>query len=315
MSIFSGRSILITGGTGSFGRAFTKELLANHEPKKIIIFSRDEFKQSEMAKEWPDNDDGVGRVRYVLGDVRNRDRLSMAFRGVDYVVHAAALKQADRGEYNPDEFVETNINGARNVIRAALDCNVKRVVALSTDKACSPVNLYGATKLCAEKLFIGAKAYVGDATGPIFTAVRYGNVLNSRGSVVPFFKQCINEGKPLPITDSRMTRFCITMAQAIDLVLKAFKAGAGDVLVPKLMAVDIETLAEAVNPLGERNYVGLRPGEKLAEAMIGPDEPFVDATTHYILRAGGGSGFSYTSDDAELMTVSEFRGLVNRHDT
>lgn len=307
--MFKGKTVLITGGTGSFGQAFTRHLLTQG-PQKIIILSRDEFKQANMAKDLPDN--GASPMRYILGDVRDLSRLQMAFRGVDYVVHCAALKRADKGEHDTVEFVKTNVIGASNVIRAAIDCGVKRVVALSTDKACSPVNAYGASKLMLEKLFVNAGAMVGAADYPIFTVCRYGNVIGSRGSVVPIFKECLSRGEPLPITHSNMTRFVITMRQAIDLVLKAFVAQQGMVLVPKLPSVNIMTIAQAVSgsDMPHISYLGMRPGEKLAEQMIGMDEPFFDMGNHYALHRTGKTGFSYSSNDNRMLNADEFRQLL-----
>jgi UDP-N-acetylglucosamine 4,6-dehydratase len=309
MVLFRDKTILLTGGTGSFGQAFTRRIL-RLQPKKIVILSRDEFKQAEMAREFPD--DGESPMRYILGDVRDLSRLQMAFRNVDYVIHCAALKRADKGEHDTLEFVKTNVMGSANVIQAAIDCNVKRVVALSTDKASSPVNAYGASKLMLEKLFVNAGAFVGAAPHPVFTVCRYGNVVGSRGSVVPFFKECLEKGEPLPITDVSMTRFVITMAQAIQLVMLALCSDQGVVLVPKLPSVTIQTIAEAVSG-GAPNtiLVGRRLGEKRAEQMIGLDERYLDLGTHYELRPDGASGFSYQSDtNSEFLDVDAFRKLI-----
>lgn len=268
MSILDGKTVLITGGTGSFGRAFLERALTT-TVAKVIIFSRDELKQSEMQKD-PRFDDP--RVRYFIGDVRDCDRLRRAFHGVDIVIHAAALKQVGACEYNPLEAKRTNIDGAANVIDAAIDAGVGKVVALSTDKATNPVNAYGASKLFAEKLFIAANAYSG-GTGPRFACVRYGNIAASRGSVIPLFREIAKAGKPLPITSVHMTRFWFVLAGAVDLVLYALGGmTGGETYVPRLASFKVTDLAEAIDPAGVRLDVGIRPGEKLHEAMIGPDE-------------------------------------------
>ncbi|MFH1877237.1 MAG: UDP-N-acetylglucosamine 4,6-dehydratase (inverting) [Candidatus Omnitrophota bacterium] len=263
------RTILITGGTGSFGRKFTKMIFDKCGPRKVIIFSRDEFKQYEMSKAFP-----VEKypIRYFLGDIRDKDRLFRAFEGVDYVVHAAALKQVPALEYNPTEAVKTNVVGADNIVDAALDAGVKKVVALSTDKAVSPVNLYGATKLVAEKIFVAANAYGGERTK--FSVVRYGNVVGSRGSVVPLFVDFKNKGiKRFPITDERMTRFWMTLEQSADLVIKALEESVGgEVFVPRIPSMKITDLARAVDPECSFEIIGIRPGEKLHEALISGDE-------------------------------------------
>ena len=256
MTTLDGASILITGGTGSFGKAFLSQVLAEHSPARIVIFSRDELKQYEMKQTWGDDD----RVRFFLGDIRDRDRLEMALRGVDHVVHAAALKQVDTAEYNPMEYVKTNVLGSENVIQASLSTGVKKVVALSTDKASSPVNLYGATKLTADKLFISSNHYAG-AGGTRFAVVRYGNVMGSRGSVIPFFRRLAEKGEPLPITDTRMTRFWITLPQAVDFVINSFDdMNGGELYVPRIPSMRITDLAEAVAPGAPTVDVGIRPG-------------------------------------------------------
>ncbi len=257
------KTLLITGGTGSFGKKFTQYILNNYEPEKIVIFSRDELKQAKVREKF--NDDS--RLRFFIGDVRDKDRLYRAFDGIDYVVHAAALKRVPSCEYNPFEAVKTNVMGAQNVINAAIDKGVKRVVALSTDKAAAPVNLYGATKLCSDKLFTGGNAYVGDKPTR-FSVVRYGNVMGSRGSVIPFFQEQKETGK-LPITDRRMTRFWISLDDGVKMVLKAFeKMEGGEIFVPKIPSMKITDLAKAIAPECELEEVGIRPGEKIHEVMI-----------------------------------------------
>ena len=260
-------TILITGGTGSFGNKFLPMTLKKYNPKKIIVFSRDEMKQWDMAKYYSDDD----RVRFFIGDVRDRDRLYRALDGVDYVVHAAATKIVPTAEYNPFECVKTNVNGAMNVIDAAIDKGVKGVVALSTDKASSPVNLYGATKLTSDKLFVSGNAYAGEH-GTRFSVVRYGNVMGSRGSVIPFFKS-IKEDGVLPITDKRMTRFMITLEQGVELVWHAFNdMVGGEIYVKKIPSMSVVDLARTIAPNCKLEYVGIRPGEKLHEQMIGEED-------------------------------------------
>ena len=268
--IFNNKTILITGGTGSFGKAFTERLLKQHDPKKLIIFSRDEMKQWEMAKSYIDEK----RIRFFIGDVRDRDRLMRAAQGVDLIVHAAATKIVPTAEYNPFECIKTNINGAMNVIDAAIDNKVEQVVALSTDKASSPINLYGATKLASDKLFISGNSYSGDA-GPRFSVVRYGNVMGSRGSVIPFFMS-LPETEAYPVTDEKMTRFMITLDQGIDLVFKAFETSVGgEIYVKKIPSMRIMEILRSVNPNAKSKIVGIRPGEKIHEQMIGlEDAPF-----------------------------------------
>jgi len=263
------RNILITGGTGSFGKKTTEIILKKYEPRRLIIFSRDELKQSEMAKTYPDSE--YDCIRYFIGDVRDKERLYRAVQGVDYVIHAAALKQVPAAEYNPFEAVKTNIMGAQNVINVAIDQGVKKVIALSTDKAANPINLYGATKLCADKLFIAGNAYVGrDQT--TFGVVRYGNVVGSRGSVIPLFLEHKKNGY-LPITDPRMTRFWITLEQGVDFVLWCLDhMCGGELFVPKIPSMNIMDLAQAIAPECETKIVGVRPGEKIHELMIPRDE-------------------------------------------
>ncbi len=281
----AGQRILVTGGTGSFGRVFVKKILQEHDPEKVIIFSRDEWKQWEMRKSDPVFDDP--RLRYFLGDVRDKDRLMRAFDGVDYVVHAAALKQVPVAEYNPSEFVKTNVLGAMNIIDAAIDCGVQKVVALSTDKAVNPVNLYGATKLCSDKIFVGGSVYVGTRGFPTFSVVRYGNVLGSRGSIIPLWKQMVAEGaEELPVTDERMTRFWITLPQAADFVVNAFRfMRGGEIFVPKIPSMRIMELADAVAPEVPKKICGIREGEKLHELMIGEDDSrhSLEFPDHYVI--------------------------------
>ena len=281
--MFTDKTLLITGGTGSFGKKCVEILLQHHKPKKLIVFSRDELKQFEMQQLFPASQ--YSCMRYFIGDVRDKDRLYRAFHGVDYIIHAAALKQVPAAEYNPTECIRTNIIGAENIVNAAADCGVKKVVALSTDKAVAPVNLYGATKLCSDKLFIAANNYVGCKT--IFSVVRYGNVMGSRGSVIPFFIKKRNEGGPLPITDYRMTRFWITLEQSVHMVLRSFElAGGGEVLVPKIPSMKITDLAEAIAPDLSTVEVGIRPGEKLHETMITAEDSrhTIDIGQYYVIK-------------------------------
>ncbi|MDD5327081.1 MAG: UDP-N-acetylglucosamine 4,6-dehydratase (inverting) [Phycisphaerae bacterium] len=263
------KTILITGGTGSFGQAFVKKILAAYKLRRIIIYSRDEYKQYMMCKKFTGHE---GRLRFFLGDIRDKSRLLRAFEGVDYVVHAAALKQVPALEYNPTEAVNTNVMGADNIVDAAIDKGVKKVVALSTDKAVNPINLYGATKLVAEKIFIAANAYGGGRVK--FSVVRYGNVMGSRGSVIPFFMGLKNSGvKEFPITDERMTRFWITLEQGVDLVLKVLEeAEGGEIFIPKIPSMNITDLAKAIEPNCTFRYTGIRPGEKLHESLVSYDE-------------------------------------------
>lgn len=260
-------TILVTGGTGSFGNTFVPMTLEKYNPKKIIIFSRDEMKQWEMAKQFKGDD----RVRFFIGDVRDKDRLYRALDGVDYVVHAAATKIVPTAEYNPFECIKTNIFGAMNLIDACIDKGIKRVVALSTDKASSPINLYGATKLASDKLFVAGNSYAGQHNTR-FAVVRYGNVMGSRGSVIPFFLSIKDEGV-LPITDTQMTRFMITLEQGVDLVWHAFKdMEGGEIYVKKIPSMKVTELASAISPDSEQEIVGIRPGEKLHEQMIGEED-------------------------------------------
>jgi len=268
ISILDGSAILVTGGTGSFGKAFIAELLERHNPRRVVIFSRDELKQYEVRQKFADDP----RLRWFIGDIRDQHRLARAMHGVDYVVHAAALKQVDTAEYNPFEYVQTNVVGSQNVVEAAIDTGVKKVVALSTDKASSPLNLYGATKLAADKLFQSANHYAAGYETR-FSVVRYGNVMGSRGSVIPFFKKLAAEGKPLPVTDRRMTRFWITLPQAVQFVLDSFDLmQGGELYVPRIPSMRIMDLVEAVAPGSETYEIGIRPGEKLHEEMISLDD-------------------------------------------
>jgi UDP-N-acetylglucosamine 4,6-dehydratase/5-epimerase len=263
--ILDDQVVLITGGTGSFGKEFVKVALQKSKPKKLIIYSRDEMKQYEMQKVYHDR-----CLRYFIGNVRDPERLKRAFHGVDIVIHAAAIKIVPTAEYNPTEAVQTNVLGAENVINAAIDAGVKKVIALSTDKAANPINLYGATKLCAEKLFIAANNYSPEGT--LFSVVRYGNVFGSRGSVVPFFKECRKTGV-VPITDERMTRFWITLPQGVEFVLESLKEmQGGEIFIPKIPSIRIADLASAICPDCKQDIVGIRPGEKLHETLVCKDE-------------------------------------------
>jgi UDP-N-acetylglucosamine 4,6-dehydratase len=268
MSQLDGSSVLITGGTGSLGKSLVEYLLKETKVRRIAIFSRDELKQQHLRIQFQDNP----RLRWFLGDVRDLDRLKRALHGVDYVIHAAALKQVDTGEYNPMEFVKTNVLGSQNVIDASIEAGIKRVVALSTDKASSPINLYGATKLTADKLFVAANNY-SYAYGTSFAVVRYGNVMGSRGSVIPFFQEIATQGKPLPITDLRMTRFWISIESAVKFVIDSLEMmTGGELYVPRIPSMKIIDLARAVAPNSELVEIGMRPGEKLHEEMISADD-------------------------------------------
>lgn len=325
MNFLKNASVLITGGTGSFGRAITKRLLSS-SARRIAVFSRDELKQLEMKNNFNDP-----RLRFFLGDIRDSSRLDIAFHGVDYVVHAAALKQVDTGEYNPMEFVKTNIIGSQNVIDACIRNNVKKVVALSTDKASSPINLYGATKLTADKLFSAANNY-SFAYGTTFSVVRYGNVMGSRGSVIPFFKKLAKEDKPFPITDKRMTRFWITLEQAVEFVLESFEImSGGELYVPRIPSMKIMDLAEAIRKDFKYLEVGIRPGEKLHEEMISVDDSrrTLQLPNRYVVTPlyaewgysppkglAVGADFSYRSNTNDLwLTIGQLRELIeNKND-
>ena len=268
MSQLDGASVLITGGTGSLGRSLVHYLLTETKARRIAVFSRDELKQHDLRIQFKDDP----RLRWFLGDIRDLDRLKRAFHGVDFVIHAAALKQVDTGEYNPMEFIKTNVLGSQNVIDASIDAGVKRVVALSTDKASSPINLYGATKLTADKLFVAANNY-SYTYGTTFSVVRYGNVMGSRGSVIPFFKNLASQGKPLPITDLRMTRFWISIEDAVKFVIDSLgMMTGGELYVPRIPSMKIVDLAHAVSADSKLEAIGMRPGEKLHEEMISADD-------------------------------------------
>lgn len=322
--MLNGSTILVTGGTGSFGNTFLPMTLQRFKPRKIIVYSRDEMKQWDMAKKF----EGDDRVRFFIGDVRDRERLYRALDGVDYVVHAAATKIVPTAEYNPFECVKTNIHGAMNLIDACIDKGVKRVVALSTDKASSPINLYGATKLASDKLFVAGNSYSG-GRNTRFAVVRYGNVMGSRGSVIPFFLSVKNTGA-LPITDPRMTRFMITLEQGVDLVWHAFDdMVGGEIYVKKIPSMKVTDIATAVAPTARQDVIGIRPGEKLHEQMIGAEDSLstFEYDAHYKIlpvihnwsadagRIKGGTkvadGFVYSSDNnQDWMDVSELQTWI-----
>lgn len=320
------KTILITGGTGSFGKKCTEIILKKYKPKKLIIFSRDELKQFEMEKMFSDKT--YDCIRYFIGDVRDKERLQRAFRGVDYIIHAAALKQVPAAEYNPFEAVKTNILGAQNIIDVAIDQKVKKVIALSTDKAANPVNLYGATKLCSDKLFVAANAYVGD-TDTAFSVVRYGNVIGSRGSVIPFFLKQKETGI-IPITDPRMTRFWITLEQGVNFVLSSFeRMVGGELFVPKLPSMNIMNLVKAIAPECETKTIGIRPGEKLHEVMVPRDDArktlefenyyLIQPDFKFFIRRFSNNGgkpvpeeFEYSSGTNKWwLTIDELKGMIN----
>jgi len=321
MSVLTDKVVLVTGGTGSFGKKIIGKALTLGV-KKIIVFSRDELKQYEMKQDFQDE-----RIRFFIGDVRDKDRLYRAFDGVDIVIHAAAMKHVDACEYNPFEAVKTNIHGAQNIIEAAIDRGVEKVIALSTDKACSPVNLYGATKLASDKLFVAANAYVGEKKTR-FSVVRYGNVVGSRGSVVPFFKKIKDSGK-LPITDERMTRFWITLDQGVQFVLDNLeRMYGGEIFVPKIPSMKVTDLAKAIAPDCKTEIIGIRPGEKLHEAMIMEDDArhTLEFDDYYVIQPelawfakdqlNGGKvlpdAFAYTSDNnSEWLTIEQLKDLVD----
>lgn len=319
------KTVLVTGGTGSFGKKFVKIVLDRYSPEKLIIFSRDELKQFEMQQSISMQD--YPCIRYFLGDVRDKERLVRAFRGVDYVIHAAALKQVPAAEYNPQECIKTNVIGAMNIIDAAIQAHVKNVIALSTDKACNPINLYGATKLCSDKLFVAANVYSG-YDGTTFSVVRYGNVVGSRGSVVPYFEERKQTGV-LPITDPRMTRFWITLAQGVEFVLKCLALSrGGEIFIPKIPSTELTDLATAICPECRQEVVGIRPGEKIHEVLINEEEArnaveFEDmfiVQPHSLRRQDlrdkrGGvpcpEGFEYRSDtNPQTMSIDELRALL-----
>ena len=330
MELSEEQGILVTGGTGSFGQAFVKRILSLYPNiRRLVIFSRDELKQFEMSQKYPEQK--YPGIRYFLGDIRDRDRIRRALNKIDIVIHAAALKQVPAAEYNPIEFIRTNVLGAENLIQACLDTQVQQVIALSTDKAAAPVNLYGATKLCSDKLFVAANNITGRDL--IFSIVRYGNVMGSRGSVIPFFLHKRKEGV-LPITDPRMTRFNITLNEAIDMVLWAVKhSQGGEIFVPRIPSYRITDLAEAVCPECKKVIVGVRPGEKIHEELITASDSYttVDLGAYFaILPTRGRSnvtqytskttaqlvppGFSYNSgNNRHFLTVAELRHLIREH--
>ena len=329
--MLNNKSILITGGTGSLGKALTKHILSKYKDlKKLIIFSRDEQKQFQMAQEYPEQK--YPQLRFFIGDVRDRDRLIRAFKGVDYVIHAAAMKHVPIAEYNPDECIKTNIFGAQNVIDASLETSVRRVVALSTDKACAPINLYGATKLTSDKLFVAANNIKGD-NPIIFSVVRYGNVMGSNGSVIPFFLKKRLEGK-LPITDSNMTRFNISLQGGVDMVMHALEnAWGGEIFIPKIPSYRITDVAIAIGPDCQHDIVGIRPGEKVHEEMVTPSDSFYtyDLGKYYTILPSKHQwnladfkqrfnaspvepGFAYNSgENTEWETVESLRRLIKEH--
>jgi UDP-N-acetylglucosamine 4,6-dehydratase len=327
MMDLTGASILLTGGTGSFGKRFVKRVFERSQPSRLVVYSRDELKQFHMRQQYPV--DQFPKLRFFIGDVRDRDRMYRAFDGADIVVHAAALKQVPAAEYNPLEAIKTNIMGAANVIDAAVDRNVKKVLALSTDKAANPINLYGATKLCSDKLFVAANAYSGFHKTQ-FSVVRYGNVVGSRGSVIPYFLAQRATGR-LTITDPRMTRFLITLDQGVDFVLKSLgEMLGGEIFVPKIPSVKVTDLARVIAPECVHETIGIRPGEKLHEAMIGEDDArlTLEFDKHYVIQpthsfwnhkdyaSGRGGkpcidGFKYTSDgNPWTLGDDEIRSLV-----
>jgi UDP-N-acetylglucosamine 4,6-dehydratase len=331
--MLDGKAVLVTGGTGSFGRRFVSTVLERYAPKKLIILSRDELKQFEMRQDLQERlpKESFDKLRFFLGDVRDRARLELAFRGVDVVIHAAALKQVPAAEYNPSECIHTNVMGAENVVWACLHNRVQRVIALSTDKACSPINLYGATKLASDKTFVAANNLAGDI-GTRFSVVRYGNVAGSRGSVAPFFKRLLERGaEELPITDPRMTRFWITLDEGVNFVLSCLELmRGGEVFVPKIPASTITDLARVMAPGKPTKIVGIRPGEKLHEAMISADDArlTVDLGDRYAIEpdfveygrtsfANDGTGtkvaedFAFTSDMAERMDDEALMRLLD----
>lgn len=320
------KSILITGGTGSFGQKFVSTILQRYSPRKVIVYSRDELKQSEMKSE---DTFSHPALRYFLGDVRDRERLFLAMRDVDYVVHAAALKQVPAAEYNPHEFIKTNVNGATNVVEASLKAGVEKVIALSTDKAVNPVNLYGATKLCSDKVFIAGNSYSGD-TGTTFSVVRYGNVVGSRGSVVPIFAKQREKDGVLTITHPEMTRFLITLQEGVDFVLKSLESMVGgELFVPKIPACKVSDIASLVAPDCKWEVIGMRPGEKMHEILIPEDEAknVLEFENHFVVQPiqsfwgnkigilGGVScpeNFRFASNEnCETFTDQELRDLLS----
>jgi len=322
-AFLTGKSILVTGGTGSFGKAFIQHVLRHHSPSRVVVYSRDELKQYEFRNECGN----PSPMRWFIGDVRDRSRLDRAMQGIDVVVHAAALKQVDTAEYNPFECIATNVLGAENVINAAINAGVEKVIALSTDKASSPINLYGASKLCSDKLFVAGNHYSGSA-GTKFSVVRYGNVMGSRGSVIPLFKQLASTGQ-IPITDPRMTRFWITLPQAVDFVVSSFdQMRGGEIFVPKIPSTKILDIAEAVAPGVPTRSIGIRPGEKLHEEMVSEDdarrtyEAFDRFVISPVIQEWGqadwstvgsrcSDGFAYRSNTNDRwLSIDEIRTLV-----
>jgi UDP-N-acetylglucosamine 4,6-dehydratase len=325
VDFFNEKTVLVTGGTGSFGKAYITNLLSSHNPKKVIIFSRDEMKQFEMRGKFANDP----RLRFFIGDIRDKERLLRAFSGVNYIVHAAALKQVDTGEYNPREFILTNVIGSQNVVDAAIDSGVTNVVALSTDKASSPINLYGATKLTADKLFTAANVY-GANSKTKFSVVRYGNVMGSRGSIIPLFQELASKGLPIPVTDLRMTRFWITLDQAVKFVDETFsEMNGGELFVPRIPSMKITDLVAAIAPNSKIKEIGIRPGEKLHEEMISPDDSrrAVMQKTKFILSPTSSEwayvepkgeklpeGFSYRSDtNDQWLTQSEINDFIKKN--
>lgn len=284
--MFNNKSILITGGTGSFGNLFVSVVLKKFKPKKLIVYSRDELKQSLMNQKFPK--EKYKCMRYFIGDVRDLARLKLAMQDVDYIVHAAALKQVDAAEYNPMECVKTNIGGAENVVKAAMEAKVSKIISLSTDKASDPINLYGATKLTSDKIFVSSNNIVGEKQDTKFSVVRYGNVVGSRGSVVPIFQNLIQQGKKeLPITDEKMTRFWITLNQSVEFVLKSFeRMQGGEIFVPKIPSIKVVDLAKAMGPNLKIKIIGIRPGEKLHEKLCSIHESYLtlDFKDHYLIQ-------------------------------
>ncbi len=331
--MFNNKNLLITGGTGSFGKAFVEYVLKNYRPKKLVIFSRDELKQFEFSNYLKRKGYNQKTIRFFIGDVRDKQRLSLAFQSMDFVVHAAALKQIVSAEYNPQEVVRTNINGAENVIFAALEQNVKKIIALSTDKAVNPVNLYGATKLVSDKIFINANNLSGKKKCR-FSVVRYGNVINSRGSVIPFFKDIIKEKKYFPITDKNMTRFFIDVIDGVKFVINSFsRMYGGEVFVPKIKSFKIIDIAKAIDPKAKIKIIGIRPGEKVHEILCPKDESHltIEFKNYYIIKPTIGleiknnyqlnplkekgkfvsKNFEYSSSENEFLNVKQIKKLLH----
>jgi UDP-N-acetylglucosamine 4,6-dehydratase/5-epimerase len=306
--MFDNKSILITGGTGSFGKKYVKTILARHKPSRVVVFSRDELKQYEMQQEF-----NAPEMRYFIGDVRDKERVRQAMRGINYVIHAAALKQVPAAEYNPMECIKTNIHGAENVILAAIDNDVEKVIALSTDKAANPINLYGATKLASDKLFVAANNMAGGHRTK-FSVVRYGNVVGSRGSVVPFFKSLLANGADsLPITDQEMTRFWITLQDGVDFVLKNFtRMYGGEIFVPKIPSIRVVDLATAIAPKLKQSVIGIRPGEKIHEIMCPADDSHltIEFDDHFVMSPS--ITFNSVTSDYKVNALGERGQSVKR---